>query len=205
MFFSRTTTNVPKQSNGNNNNNNQGNADVATEANGDTPENVEGTVSNAQNYDAKKSRKSSTGKRQQEMENFQQKLLKTLESPGEPEKQEYVDLALSAIALKMKSTLSQHEIMDLVKDIEKDIEMIVNRACREKRRRMQASENLPPPPPPVVPSTSTDNNNIYNGPPPPPVVPSTSTDNNNIFTGPGPQGPMAHVIQYTEEPQYFQF
>ena len=78
MLFYRTTTNVPKQSNGNNNNNNQGNADVATEANGDAPENVESTVNNAQNYDAKKSRKSSTGKRQQEMENFQQKLLKTL-------------------------------------------------------------------------------------------------------------------------------
>ena len=195
MLFYRTMTNVPKQSN-----NNQGNADVTTEANGDAPENVEGTVSNAQNYDAKKSQKSSTGERQQEMENFQQKLLKTLESPGEPEKQEYVDLALSAIALKMKSTLSQHEIMDLVEDIE----MIMNRTFREKRRRMQASEN-PPPPPPVVPSTSTDSNNIYNGPPPPPVVPSMSTDNNNIYTGPGPQGPMAHVIQYTEEPQYFQF
>ena len=111
------------------------------------------------------------------MENFQQKLLKTLESPGEPEKQEYVDLALSAIALKMKSTLSQHEIMDLVEDIE----IIINRACREKRRRMQACENPPPPAPPVVPSTSTDNNNIY--------------------TGPGPQGPMAHAIQYSEEPQ----
>ena len=156
-------TNIPKQSNGNNNNNNQDNADVATEANGDAPENVEGTVSNAQNYDAKKSQKSSTGKRQQEMENFQQKLLKTLESPGEPEKQEYVDLALSAIALKMKSTLSQHEIMDLVEDIER----IMNRACRKKRRRMQ--------------------------------------DNNNIYTGPGQQGPMPHVVQYTEEPQYFQF
>ena len=194
-------TNVPKQSNGNNNNNNQGNAGAVTEANGDAPENVEGTVSNAQSYDAKKSRKSSTGKRQQEMEIFQQKLLKTLESPGEPKKQEYVDLALSAIALKMKSTLSQHEIMDLVEDIE----LIVNRACREKRRRMEASENPPPPPPPVVPSMSTDNNNIYTGPPPPPVVPSTSTDNNNIYTGPGPQGPMAHVIQYAEEPQYFQF
>ena len=163
--------------------------------------NVEGTVSNAQSYDAKKSRKSSTGKRQQEMENFKQKLLKTLESPGEPEKQEYVDLALLAIALKMKSTFSQHEIMDLVEDIE----MIINRTCREKRRRMQAYENPPPPALPVVPSTSTDNNNIYNAPPPPPVVPSMSTDNNNIYTGPGPQGPMAHAIQYSEEPQYFQF
>ena len=98
----------------------------------------------------------------------------------------------------MKSTLSQHEIMDLVEDIE----MIINRACREKRRRMEASEN---PPPPVVPSMSTDNNNIYTGPCPPPVVPSTSTDNNNIYTEPGPQGPMAQVIQYAEEPQYFQF
>ena len=179
-----------KANNGNNNNKNQGNADAVTKANGDAPENVEGTVSNAQSYDAKKSQKSSTGKRQQEMENFQQKLLKTLESPGELEKQEYVDLALLTIALKMKSTLSQHEIMDLVEDIE----MIANRACREKRRRMQASENPPPPPPPVVLSASTDNN-IYTGPPPPPVVPSTITDNNNIYTGPGPQGPMAHAIQ----------
>ena len=55
MLFYRAMTNVPKQSNGNNNNNNQGNADVATEANDDAPENVEGTVSNAQNYDTKKS------------------------------------------------------------------------------------------------------------------------------------------------------
>ena len=85
----------------------------------------------------------------------------------------------------MKSTLSQHEIMDLVEDIE----MIINRACREKRRRMQACENPPPPAPPVVPSMSTDNNNIYNAPPPPPVVPSMSTDNNNIYTGPGPPRP----------------
>ena len=52
MFFYRTMTNVPKQSNGNNNNNNQGNN---TEANGDAAENVEGTVSKAQSYDAKKS------------------------------------------------------------------------------------------------------------------------------------------------------
>ena len=70
MFFYRTMTNVPKQSNGNNNNNNQVNADVATEANGDAPENVEGTVNNAQSYDAKKSQKSSTGKRQQENGKF---------------------------------------------------------------------------------------------------------------------------------------
>ena len=83
-FFYRTATNVPKQNNGNNSNNNQ--ADVTTEANGDAAENVEGTVSNAQNYDAKKYRKSTTGKRQQEVENFQQKLLKTLESPSKPEK-----------------------------------------------------------------------------------------------------------------------
>ena len=89
-------------------------------------------TSNAQNYDARKARH--TTKRKQEIESFQQKLLKTLEGPNKPavvKKQEYVDVAFAAIAMKMKSTLSQAEIIDLVEDIQQ----IVNRACREKKKK----------------------------------------------------------------------
>ena len=117
------------------------------------------------------------------MENFQNRLLKTLEGPGpnEPavvEKQEYVDVAFAAIAMKMKSTLSQNEIMDLVEDIQQ----LVNRACREKRRRMDLTAQQPPPPPPVIASTSTE-----------------------MMYG-GPQAPMAHpVAGYNNEPNYFNF
>ena len=74
---------------------------------------------------------------------FQQKVLKTLEQPhpAEPtEPEEYVDLALAAISRKMKDTLSKNEIMDLVEDIQQ----IVNRACREKRRRMELVTQNPP-------------------------------------------------------------
>ena len=47
-------------------------------------------------------------------------------APAEP--QDYVDLAFTAIARKMKDTLNKNEIMDVVEEIE----AIVNRACREK-------------------------------------------------------------------------
>ena len=172
--------------------------DAGTEGGGDaatstsTSENPEGNANetaNAQSYDAKRSRNtSSSSKRRQEMENFQNRLLKTLEGPGpgpnEPgvvEKQEYVDVAFAAIAMKMKSTLSQNEIMDLVEDIQQ----LVNRACREKRRRMDLTAQQPPPPPPVIASTSTET--MYGGPP-------------------GPQGPMAHpVAGYNNEPNYYNF
>ena len=166
--------------------------DVATEgaagggggdaANEENPQGTEpSNTSNAQNYDARKARHSTKWK--QEIENFQQKLLKTLEGPNEPavvEKQEYVDVAFAAIAMKMKSTLSQNEMMDLVEDIQQ----LVNRACREKRRRMDLTAQQPPPPPPVIASTSTET--MYGGPP-------------------GPQGPMAHPVQYEEQPNYYQF
>ena len=103
--------------------------------------------------------------------------------PNEPavvEKQEYVDIAFAAIAMKMKSTLSQNEIMDLVEDIKQ----LVNQACREKRRRMDLTAQQPPPLP---------------------VTASTSTD--TMFGGaPGPQGPMAHPVSaYNNEPNYFNF
>ena len=117
---------------------------------------------------------------------FQQKVLKTLvhPHPAEPtEPEEYVDLALAAISRKMKDTLSKNEIMDLVEDIQQ----IVNRACREKRRRMELVTQNPPATPPVTPHTSTD----------------------TMFGGPGPQGPLVLQVQQGFTPdgqgQYYNF
>ena len=63
-------------------------------------------------------------------------------------------------------------------DVVEDIEAIVNRACREKRRRMDITGLQAPLPPPVTASTSTDT--LFGGRP-----------------GPGPQGPMA-IPAYNE-------
>ena len=57
----------------------------------------------------------------------------------------------------MRENLSNDEILDLIEDIQG----IVNRACREKRRRIQMANQV------------SNNNQIYQG------------------VGPGPQGPMA--------------
>ena len=117
------------------------------------------------------------------MENLQSRILKTLENPIEPvapapAEQDYVDLAFAAISRKMKDTLNNNEIMDLVEDIQS----VVNRACREKRRHMDLTAQQPPPPPPVTASTSTD---MFGG------------------SAPGPQGPMA--IPVYNEPNYYNF
>ena len=133
----------------------------------------------AQNYDARKA-KNAKSKRREEFDNFQAKILKTLENPIETaapaEPQDYVDLAFTAISRKMKDTLNKNEIMDVVE------EAIVNRACREKRRRMDLTGQQAPPPPPVTASMSTDN--LFGG-------------------GPGPQGPMA--IPAYNELNYYNF
>ena len=97
--------------------------------------------------------------------------MKTLENPIETatptEPQDYVDLAFTAMACKMKDTLNKNEIMDVVEEIE----AIVNRACREKRRRMDLTGQQAPPPPLVTASMSTDT--LFGG-------------------GPGPQGPWRY-------------
>ena len=172
-------TNVPTQRNPQQQDN--GDADTgaggAAEAGG-AGDNMEQGQS-AQNYDARKA-KNAKSKRREEIDNFQAKILKTLENPIETaapaEPQDYVDLAFTAIARKMKDTLNKNEIMDVVEDIE----AIVNRACREKRRRMDLTGLQAPPPPPVTASTSTD----------------------TVFGG-GPQGPMA--IPVYNEPNYYNF
>ena len=135
----------------------------------------------AQNYDARKV-KNAKSKRREEIDNFQAKILKTLENPIETaapvEPQDYVDLAFTAIACKMKDTLNKNEIMDVVEEIE----AIVNRACREKRRQMDLTGQQAAPPPPVTASMSTDT--LFGG-------------------GPGPQGSMA--IQAYNELNYYNF
>ena len=176
-IFYRTMTNVPRRNNQNDEGAN-GDADAGGAGTGPGGDNQQGqnnpNNTNAHNYDActSKNQSRSAVKCREEIQMFQQKVLKTLEQPhpAEPtEPEEYVDLALAAISRKMKDTLSKNEIMDLVEDIQQ----IVNRACREKRRRMELVTQNPPAPPPVTPHTSTD----------------------TMFGGPGPQGPLALQVQ----------
>ena len=183
MFNYRTMTNVPTQRNPQQ----QDNGDADTGAGGAAEAGGGGAGDNteqgqsAQNYDARKA-KNAKSKRREEIDNFQAKILKTLENPIETatpaEPQDYVDLAFTAMACKMKDTLNKNEIMDVVEEIE----AIVNRACREKRRRMDLTGQQAPLPPPVTASTSTDT--LFGG-------------------GPGPQGPMA--IPAYNEPNYYNF
>ena len=79
------------------------------------------------------------------------KLLKAIEAPPPPQEQvpldssvkrEYIDVAFEAMSFKMKEILSKEEIMDLVEDLQQ----LVNRACREKRRCMELVTNPPLPP-----------------------------------------------------------
>ena len=176
-------TNVPRNDAQNaNNNNDEDNGDAVIEAH-----NAQDPV-DAQSYDACKAHKSNVTKRQQSIEIFQDKLLKTLEAPQAPqapENQDYLNLAMAAMATKIKSSLSNNEIMDLMEELEE----IISRVCRQKRRWLEG-QNLPV-------STATA--------PIQPAVAGTSTDN-NYFSGPGPQGPMAVPLQqYHDDPQYYQF
>ena len=170
-------TNVPRRNNQNDEGAN-GDADAGGAGAGADGDNQQGqndpNNTNAHNYDARTSKNQSRSavKCREEIQMFQQKVLKTLEQPhpAEPtELEEYVDLALAAISRKMKDTLSKNEIMDLVEDIQQ----IVNRAFREKRRWMELVTQNPPALPSVTPHTSTD----------------------MMFGGPGPQGPLALQVQ----------
>ena len=188
IYFYRTMTNVPRRNNQNDKGANGDAGGAGAGAGGDNQQGQNDPNTNAHNYDARTSKNQSRSavKRREEIQMFQQKVLKTLEQPhpAEPtEPEEYVDLALAAISRKMKDTLSKNQIMDLVEDIQQ----IVNRACREKRRQMELVTQNPPAPPPVTPHTSTD----------------------TMFGGPGPQGPLALQVQQGFTPdgqsQYYNF
>ena len=69
--------------------------------------------------------------------------------------------------LQKKENLSNHEILDLIEDIQ----ATVNRACREKGRRIEMANQV------------SNNSQKYQG------------------AGPGPQGPMAVPVTYEEQHQ----
>ena len=95
-------------------------------------------------YDAREARKRKSTKRQQ-IDEFQEKVLEVLKSPVEiarpvappVEPKAYVDLAFAALLQKMKSNLNETEIMDTVEELEQ----VVHRVCREKRRRLEFQPN----------------------------------------------------------------
>ena len=135
-------------------------------------------------YDARTARK--TAKRKNE--EFQEKLLNAITAPApapveapEPE-QEYIDLAFAAIIKKMKKTLNDNEIMDAVEEVE----LVINRICREKRRRV-AFQQAP-----------ASTKNIFE------MLQPVST---NQQMGIGPTGPTAVPVNYNDDqfPQHLQF
>ena len=125
-----------------------------------------GEATNASNYDATKAQKS---KRKSDSEVWQDKILRCLEPVDvpEPAKKDYIDSTLGTVALQIKENLSHNEILDLIEDIQG----IVNRACREKRRRIEIAKE------------GSNNNQIYQG------------------AGPGPHGSMVVPVNYDEQHQ----
>ena len=162
----RTVTNVPQRVKNDNDNANEGGAGGAGDAaQEEVRPSTSTSTSNADNYDATKARKS---KRKSEGEGWQDKILKCLEPVDVPEtpKKDYLDAALEAVSLQMKENLSNNEMLDLIEDIQN----MVNRACREKWRRLEMANQV-----------------------------SNNTSNNQMFQGPGPQGPMALQVNYDDQ------
>ena len=137
-------------------------------------------------YDALIARKMAKRKN----EEFQEKLLNAITAPApapapveapEPE-QEYIDLAFAAIIKKMKKTLNDNEIMDAVEEME----LVINRICREKRRRV-AFQQAP-----------ASTKNIFE------MLQPVST---NQQMGIGPTGLTAVPVNYNDDqfPQHLQF
>ena len=116
---------------------------------------------NADNYNARQARKYTE---KEQVDTFQERLLKAIETPQPQvdlapppplEKHEYLDVSLEAMAFKMKEVLSKEEVIDVVKDLEN----LVSRTSREKRRQMEMVQNCSttasPAGPDVCGSTST--------------------------------------------------
>ena len=58
----------------------------------------------------------------------------------EPEapKKDYIDRALCTVVLQMRKNLSHNEILEVIEDIQG----MVNRACRENRRRIEMANQV---------------------------------------------------------------
>ena len=136
------------------NNNNEENYDAA--ANGgaggdgdgvDAPTDATESGVTEGTYDACEARKRKNTK-QQKIDQFQEKVLEVLKSPVEiatavappapSEPKAYVDLAFAALIQKMKTNLSETEIMDTVEELEQ----VIHRVCREKWRRLEFQPNI---------------------------------------------------------------
>ena len=179
LNYCRTITNVPSSAVTNNNNNSkneQGAGDAAAaegqdEAQASTSTSNGNNVMQASNYDATKARKS---KKRAETEVWQEKILRCLEPVDAPQaetpKKDYIDQALVTLGMQMRENLSNHEILDLIEDIQ----ATVNRACREKRRRIEMANQV------------SNNSQMYQG------------------AGLGPHGPMALPVSYDEQHQQHQ-
>ena len=81
-------------------------------------------------------------RKDKESEPWQEKVLKFLEpvdvAPvAPPPKKDYIDVALEAISVQCKENLNKNEILDVVDDIQQ----LVSRVCRDKRRREQLQRN----------------------------------------------------------------
>ena len=163
--------------NNNNSKNEQGAGDAAAAAEGQDEIQPSPSTSNASNvmqasnYDATKARKS---KKRAETVVWQEKILRCLEPVDAPQaetpKKDYIDQALVTLGMQMRENLSNHEILDLIEDIQGT----VNRACREKCRRIEMANQV------------SDNSQMYQG------------------AGPGPQGPMALPVSYDKQHQQHQ-
>ena len=135
--------NVPANAvkNNNNNNNDQAGGDAPPVERGQDAEpqssTSKGETSNASNYDATKARKS---KRKSDSEVWQDNILRCLKPVDvpEPAKKDYIEPALGTVASQMKENLSHNEILDLIEDIQG----MVNRACREKCRRIEMANQV---------------------------------------------------------------
>ena len=173
----------PNSTNTNNNNDENNRPGISGGGGGDTdehPAEAETEGYNAENYDSRQARKQS--KKRDQSDSFQERLLKAIEAPPPPPEQvssdssvkrEYIDVAFEAMSFKMKEIFSKEEIMDLVKDLQQ----LVNRACREKRHHMDIVTN--PPLPPQHPLQEQ----MYAEPP----------------------GPMAVPVGNNSEPSYYNF
>ena len=134
-------------------------------------------------YDARTARKMAKRKN----EEFQEKLLNAITAPAPAPapveaEQEYIDLAFATIIKKMKKTLNDNEIMDAVEEVE----LVINRICREKRRRV-AFQQAP---------ASTKN-----------IFEMLQPVSMNQQMGIGPTGPTAVPVNYNDDqfPQHLQF
>ena len=148
-------------------------------------ERLEKEAHNADNYDARQVRKCT--KKKDQVDAFQERLLKAIEvlqpqvdvgpPPAPPPKCEYLDVALEAMAFKIREVVLKEEIIDVVEDLEN----LVSRACREKRCRMEMVKN---PAVPVQHPLQEPQAQMYAGPQGPMAVPVpyNTTGNSNETT-----------------------